>query len=272
MNPTGGAPSRSAPAESDDGLTFVLPRDDWSGLAQASGRLAVPLDADATAKFALYRDLLLERNAQFNLTAIRDPDEVERRLFLDAIAMTPVLDGIATLDDRTEGSRLRLVDVGAGAGFPGLPLKIARPMLDVTLIDATGKKVAFINEVIDRLELEGARAVQGRAEDLGQEPAYREQFDIATARAVASLPVLLEYVIPLLCVGGTALLPKGLQIAEELRVGRRAAALLGAEIVSASELPVETTRLVVVRKTAPTSVEYPRRPGIPSREPLGERF
>jgi 16S rRNA (guanine527-N7)-methyltransferase len=113
---------------------------------------------------------------------------------------------------------------------------------------------------------------RARAEDLGQEPAYREQFDIATARAVASLPVLLEYVIPLLGVGGTALLPKGLQIAEELRVGRRAAALLGAEIVSASELPVETTRLVVVRKTAPTPVEYPRRTGIPSREPLGERF
>ncbi|HLL49071.1 MAG TPA: RsmG family class I SAM-dependent methyltransferase, partial [Thermomicrobiales bacterium] len=114
MNPIGGTPSRSAPAETDDGLTFVLPRDDWSGLAQASGRLAVPLDADATAKFALYRDLLLERNAQFNLTAIRDPDEVERRLFLDAIAMTPVLDRIAEGDARSRGSRIRLVDVGAG--------------------------------------------------------------------------------------------------------------------------------------------------------------
>jgi 16S rRNA (guanine527-N7)-methyltransferase len=151
-------------------------------------------------------------------------------------------------------------------------LKIARPTLEVTLIDATGKKVSFLNEVIDRLELEGARAVQGRAEDLGQEPAYRAKFNVATARAVASLPVLLEYVVPFLSVGGTALLPKGLQIAEELRTGRRAAARLRAEIVSASELPVETTRLVVVRKTAPTPATYPRRTGIPSREPLGERF
>ena len=220
MNPISGAPSRSAAAETDDGLTIVLPRDDWSGLAQASGRLGVSLDADAAAKFALYRNLLLERSAQFNLTAIRDPDEVERRLFLDAIAMAPVLDGIAKGDSGPHGGRIRLVDVGAGAGFPGLPLKIAQPTLDVTLIDATGKKVAFINEVIDCLELEGARAVHGRAEDLGQKPAYRAQFNVATARAVASLPVLLEYVIPFLCVGGTALLPKGLQIAEELGAGK----------------------------------------------------
>ena len=272
MNPISGTPSLSAEAGNDDALTFLVPRNDWSGLANASGRLGVLLDAGASAHFAQYRDLLLERRAQFNLTAIRDPDEVERRLFLDAIAMVPVLDRVTEAHATQQGSRTRLVDVGAGAGFPGLPLKIARPTLDVTLIDATAKKVAFINEVIDRLGLEAARAVQGRAEELGQEMAYRAQFDIATGRAVAPLPVLLEYVIPFLSVGGTALLPKGLQIAEELRAGRRAAKLLGAEIISASELPVDTTRLVVVRKTAPTPAAYPRRTGIPSRDPHGERF
>jgi 16S rRNA (guanine527-N7)-methyltransferase len=150
-------------------------------------------------------------------------------------------------------------------------LKIVHPTLDVTLIDATAKKVAFINEVIDHLGLDAARAVQGRAEDLGQDTSYRAQFNVATARAVAPLPVLLEYVIPFLQVGGTALLPKGLQIAEELRKGSRTAAILGAKIVSASELPGNTTRLIVVRKFAPTSPAYPRRVGIPSRDPLGER-
>ena len=261
----------TVPVGMDDTATFPPSGNEWPGLAHAAGQLGVALDTDAAARFALYRNLLLERSAQFNLTAIRDPDEVERRLFLDAIAMAPSLDRVIAADGHGHGSRVRLVDVGAGAGFPGLPLKIMRPTIDVTLIDATAKKVAFINEVIDQLGLDAARAVQGRAEDLGQETSYRTQFDVATARAVAPLPVLLEYVIPFLQVGGTALLPKGLQITEELRVGRRTAALLGSEIVSASELPGETTRLVVVRKIAPTPAHYPRRTGIPSRDPLGER-
>jgi 16S rRNA (guanine527-N7)-methyltransferase len=222
-------------------------------------------------RFARYRALLLERSTQFNLTAIRDPAEIERRLFLDTIAMVPELDRLTgTPGDRTDRA-VRLVDIGAGAGFPGLALKIVRPTLDVTLIDATAKKVAFVNEVIAALELERVRAVQGRAEALGQDNHYRSRFDVATARAVASLPVLLEYVVPFLNVGGTALLPKGLEITEELRRGRRAAAILGAEIVSAGELSFSKTRLVVVRKIASTAAAYPRRVGIPSRDPLGER-
>ena len=259
------------PIGMDDATIFPPSSNEWPGLTHAAGLLGVPLDTDATERFARYRDLLLERSTQFNLTAIRDPDEVERRLFLDAIAMAPALDRVIESDACERGSRVRLVDVGAGAGFPGLPLKIVRPTLDVTLIDATAKKVAFINEVIDHLGLDAARAVQGRAEDLGQETSYRAQFNVASARAVAPLPVLLEYVIPFLRVGGTALLPKGLQIAEELHAGGRAAAVLGAEIVSASELPGGTTRLVVARKTALTPAAYPRRTGIPSRDPLGER-
>jgi len=271
VNPTGGASSLSAKAGTDAVTTLFPPRDDWSGLTNASGRLGVPLDAHALARFARYRALLLEQSTQFNLTAIRDPEEIERRLFLDAIAMVPELDGLAgTPCDRTDQA-VRMVDVGAGAGFPGLALKIVRPALDVTLIDATAKKVAFVNEVIAALELEGVRAVQGRAEELGQDTRYRSRFDVATARAVASLPVLLEYVVPFLTIGGTALLPKGLEITEELRQGRRAAAILGAEIVSARELAFIRTRLVVARKISPTATPYPRRVGSPSREPLGER-
>ncbi len=271
MNPTGGTSSLSAKAGTDAVTTLLPPRNDWSGLAGASGQLGVSLDADALTRFARYRDLLLERSAQFNLTAIREPEVIEQRLFLDAIAMIPELDRLMESGGHRAGRAPRLIDVGAGAGFPGLALKIVRPHLDVTLVDAKAKKVAFVNEVITALGLNHVRAVQGRAEELGQDSAYRARFDIATARAVASLPVLLEYVAPFLIVGGTALLPKGLEIAEELRRGRRAAAAFGAEIVSAEVLAVGTTRLVVVRKIAPTAALYPRRVGIPSRDPLGER-
>ncbi len=270
MNPISGASSLSAATENDAADTLFPPRVDWSGLADASGRLGVSLDADALARFAHYRNLLLERSAQFNLTAIRNPEEIERRLFLDAIAMVQELDRLTGPSrDRTDRA-LRLVDVGAGAGFPGLALKIVRPDLDVTLVDATAKKVAFLNEVIAALQLGSVRAVQGRAEELGRDNAYRARFDVATARAVAPLPVLMEYVVPFLSVGGTALLPKGLEIAEELRRGRRAAAILGAEIISAA-LMFGATRLVMARKNSATPAAYPRRVGIPSRDPLGER-
>ena len=266
MNQTHGA--LPFPLSAGSAVAIDPPRNatNWPGLAIAAGRLSIALDAEALGRFARYRDLLLERNAQFNLTAIRDPEEVERKLFLDALAILPTLDSAISpgVDDR-----IRLVDIGAGAGFPGLPLKIARPDLDLTLIDATAKKTAFLSEVIGDLNLRDARAVHGRAEDLGHDRAYRECFDVAAARAVAGLPALLEYVVPFLRVGGTALLAKGLQIDEELRDGRRAVGMLGAEIVSADRLPLDGTRLVVAAKTRPTPANYPRRTGIPSRSPLG---
>lgn len=239
----------------------------WPGLAIAAGRLGIALDDEALARFARYREVLLERNAQFNLTAIRDREGIECKLFLNALAIVPALDAVKSLHAH---HRTRLVDVGAGAGFPGLPLQIARPDLDLTLVDATAKKTVFLNEVIADLGLDHARAIHGRAEDLGQDRGYRERFDVATARAVASLPVLLEYVVPFLRVGGTALLPKGLQIDEELRHGRRAAMMLGAEIVSADRLPIDGTRLVIATKAEPTPADYPRRTGLPSRSPLGK--
>jgi 16S rRNA (guanine527-N7)-methyltransferase len=269
VNLLSGAPSLPAlagPAAATDLFDLHLP---WPGLASASATLGVVLDDEALVRYARYRDLLLTWNDRFNLTAIREPDEVERRLFLDALAMIPTLDRIvASLAERTEKVPW-LVDVGSGAGLPGLALKIARPEIDVTLVDATAKKVSFLDAVIKELELPAVRAVHGRAEDLGQDPVYRGQFDVVTARAVASLPVLLEYVVPLLAVGGTALLPKGLAIEAELRQGRRAAAKLGARIVATDRLPDTATRLVVAAKQAPTPVQYPRRAGIPSRTPLG---
>ncbi|HEU0114243.1 MAG TPA: 16S rRNA (guanine(527)-N(7))-methyltransferase RsmG, partial [Thermomicrobiales bacterium] len=211
-----------------------------------------------------YRDLLLGWNRRFNLTAVTDPIEVERRLFLDSLRLVPTIDGLTA--GQTEP---RLIDIGSGGGFPGLALKIARPRLDVTLIDATGKKVRFLEEAIAALDLTGAQALQARAEDLGRDERFRGAFDLVTARAVAPLPVLLEYAMPLLRVGGAGLFPKGREIAAELAAGEGAAAILGARIESADLLPGGETRLVETRKRAPTPADYPRRTGLPAQAPLG---
>ncbi|MDQ2655022.1 MAG: 16S rRNA (guanine(527)-N(7))-methyltransferase RsmG [Chloroflexota bacterium] len=239
---------------------------EWPGLVAAAANLGVPLSPEMQEQLAVYLRLLSERSAQFNLTAIRDPQKMERLLFLDAVAMIPTLD---TLAMSPGGSAPRLIDVGSGAGFPGLVLKIVRPALRVTLLDATGKKVRFLDEVITATDLTGVRAVHGRAEELARNPEYREQFNLATARAVASLPVLLELTTPFLDVGGSALLPKGLDLTEELIQGKKAARLLGCRVVSSDVLPAGDTRLVIVEKETLTPGKFPRPTGIPNQAPLG---
>jgi 16S rRNA (guanine527-N7)-methyltransferase len=225
------------------------------------------LTPDQYAKVVAYRDLLLEWNQRFNLTAITDPELVERRLFLDAWQMLPAI------DEATGGEAARLIDVGTGAGFPGLALKIARPALEVTLLEATGKKVSFLRHVIDALGLTGVEALHGRAEELAHDPARRERYDLATARAVAYLPAVIELCTPFLRIGGRALFPKSSDLDQELREGRRAAKTLGVTIVSADPLPEiegeQVTRLVIVDRMERTPPRYPRRAGIPAREPLG---
>jgi 16S rRNA (guanine527-N7)-methyltransferase len=166
-----------------------------------------------------------------------------------------------------------LIDLGTGAGLPGLVLKIARPHLQVTLVDATHKKVRFVQHVIDELGLKDARTIHGRAEDLGHMMDYRQQFAIGTARAVAALPILLELLLPLLETGGSFILPKGGEIEDELSEGNRAAKSLGGRIEHAELLPgtenEPVTRVVRGVKLRSTPSRYPRRAGIPNREPLG---
>ncbi len=242
-----------------------------SSLGVLAEQAGVPLDATQLTQFETYRDLLLDRGAKVNLTAIRDRDAVERRLFLDALRMVPALGADQHLPggEGRRRRRLRLVDIGSGAGFPGLALKIARPDLQVTLIEATGKKAAFLQDVIIALGLERVEAIHARAEDVAHDPRHREAYDLATARAVAPLPALLELCVPMLRLGGRAFFPKGLEITEELTAGQRAAPLVGARVVASDLLPGGETRLVLVEKTGLTHPRYPRRAGIPAREPLG---
>lgn len=233
------------------------------------------LPANAREFLHRYRNLLLSWNNRFNLTAITEPAEVDRRLIGDALRMLPALDDAITRAraETTETIRTRLLDVGSGAGLPGLVLAIARPEIEVTLMDATGKKVGFLQHVIDDLGLQRARAIHSRAEDAARDLDLRGQFDIVTARAVAALPTLLELCIPFLRRGGYAILPKGDAIERELFEGRRAADTLGARIVSSDLLPADegdaVTRLVIATKIASTPDRYPRRSGVPNKEPLG---
>ena len=257
--------------------------------AAAAAQAGAPLTPNQLAHFAAYRDLLLTWNTRINLTAIKSPTEVEHRLFLDALRLLPTLNTLlaprsdpapstgagnpdpapSTGAVRLPPTAYRLIDIGTGAGFPGLPLKLARPDLHLTLVEATGKKATFLTRVTAELGLTGVTVLHARAEDLGHDPAHRSVYDVATARAVAALPALLELCMPLLRQGGHALFPKGTDLADELAAGRRAAPIVGARILSADPLPNSDTRLVVAAKTAPTPPRYPRRAGIPARDPLG---
>lgn len=232
--------------------------------------LGVALSGRQREQLARYRDRLLQRNTVTNLTAVRNAAGIERRLLIESLRLVPPILSLPRLD---MASRLRLVDVGTGGGIPGLVLAIAMPQAHLTLLDATGKKVAFLENVIEELELDNCVAHHGRAEEVGHDPAWRNQFDVVVARAVASLPALLELCLPLARTGGSLLLPKGADLDEELAQGERAASILGGEIRSAELLPDAgsgiDTRLVIVGKLSTTPRTYPRRAGLPARSPLG---
>ena len=241
--------------------------DDLSALLHGAVALGIALDEGQLERFARYRALLLEWNARINLTAITGPLEVATRHFLDSL--TVVLGVPAAL----RAGAPSVLDVGSGAGFPGLALAIAFPAWRVTLLEATGKKVRFLETVIADLGLTNAQALTGRAEDVARRPGYRAAYDVVTARAVAALPTLLEYCAPCARVGGWLILPKKGDLAVELAAGARAAPLLGARLLD--PLPVTVPSLddgrvlVVVQQERPCPPLYPRAAGAPVKRPLG---
>ncbi len=210
-----------------------------------------------------YERELLEWNQKFNLTAIRDSDSIRTKHFLDSFSC--VLAWKAT-------SPSQLIDVGTGAGFPGIPLKILYPHLKLTLVESVGKKAMFCQHIVSVLGLEQVEVIQARAEDLGQDTQHREKYEWAVARAVANLNVLSEYLIPLVKLGGGMLAQKGESGPAEAQSAEEAMKLLGGKLkqLIPVNLPsvAEDRYLVVVEKVAATPPRYPRKPGIPMKQPL----
>jgi 16S rRNA (guanine527-N7)-methyltransferase len=237
---------------------------EFVGLKEAVWKL---LDRDLTQKhieaFAWYSAELREWNNRFNLTAITDPEGIEVRHFLDSLTCLLAVGAF---------SGEKVIDLGTGAGFPGLPLKILCPNLHLTLVEATKKKADFCSHIVAGLKLENVSVVHARAEELGQDPGYRQSHDVAVARAVAPLPVLIEYLLPLLRVGGYAIAQKGETAHSEAQAVEGAIGILGGQVdrLIPVELPgvVETRYLIVIKKVAATPEKYPRRTGIPEKRPL----
>ena len=223
----------------------------------------VHLTGRQVVSLVAYEKELLEWNQKFNLTAIRDSESIRTKHFLDSFSC--VLAWKANPPSR-------LIDVGTGAGFPGIPLKILYPSLKLTLVESVGKKATFCQHIVRVLGLEQVEVIQARAEDLGQDAKHREKYDWALARAVANLNVLSEYLIPLVKVGGTMLAQKGESGPAEAQSAERAMKLLGGKLkqLIPVNLPgvVDDRYLILVDKISATPPKYPRKPGVAAKQPL----
>ena len=230
---------------------------------EAAAVLDLSLSPEQEAQFDQYARELAVWNQHTNLTAITDPDAVRLRHFLDSLTVIKAV-------PMTPG--LRVIDVGTGAGFPGLPLRMVCPDIQMTLLEATGKKVAFLQHLIDLFKLDHVINVNARAEDAAHDYTHRAAYDVVVARAVARLPALIEYLLPFAKVGGLCVAMKGRTAQDEAADSTNALAVLGGRIrsIETFHLPgvEEPHHLVLVEKVAPTPRDYPRKPGIPTRKPL----
>lgn len=233
-------------------------------LAARGAEAQLSFTEEQLAQFTRYYELLVETNKVMNLTAITEPEEV---------AVKHMVDSLLAYEDGMQGKTL--VDVGTGAGFPGVPLKIYCPSLRVTLVDSLGKRLRFLEQVIDELGLKGIRCEHLRAEDAGRSKKHREQYDYVTARAVARLSVLSEYCLPLAKKGGQFIALKGSRFAEEIEEGEAAVKILGGKIISAEPVKLpgldDGRAIIKIAKIKATPAQYPRQAGTPEKQPLGSR-
>ncbi len=238
-------------------------------LVVEAARAGLPLDDIALARFQKYLSLLIEWRERAGLTSIADRVEIQRRHFGESLALLAALRSASVLPP---GIAITVADIGTGAGFPGLPMHIAEPALRLTLIEAQARRCRFLEAVRDALGLPDVRIIQARAEDAGRKPELRASFDVVVARALASLPVLVEYALPLLREGGVLATPKGSRVEEEQQAAEAAIAALGG--VMGPSVPLSLPpgaapqQVVLVRRVAPLDERFPRRPGIPTKRPL----
>lgn len=231
-------------------------------LFDGASKLNITLNDEQIDQYMTYMDMLIQTNKSLNLTAITEPDEVITKHFLDSITACRFIPQGASV-----------IDVGCGAGFPGLPVKIARDDISLTLLDSLAKRLSFIENVLAANGTKNALCVHARAEDGARDKAHREKYDVALSRAVANMAVLCEYCLPYVKVGGTFLALKGPAAPEELQTAEKAIKALGGEIALVSEAQVPFTdllhKIVVIKKVRPCPKEYPRKAGTPSKKPIG---
>ena len=219
------------------------------------------IDDVSAKKFVIYMELLREWNERMNLTAITDEEGILVKHFFDSCSISDFV-----------GNNSKIIDVGTGAGFPGLPLKIVNDSLNLTLVDSLNKRINFLNEVKNRLGLKDVETVHGRAEDVGIDNKYREKYDFAVSRAVAELRILVEYLLPLVKVGGKVIAMKGPNVDEEVENSKKAIKLLGGEIEKIESFKLGDTdnerTVIIIKKIKNTELKYPRKAGIPKKSPL----
>lgn len=224
-------------------------------------KLEVNIDYEQAEKFYLYTNMLLEWNEKINLTAITDLDEIIQKHFIDSLTINKYIEENASI-----------IDVGTGAGFPGIPVKIVRDDINVTLLDALNKRLNFLKEVIKQSKLTNIKTIHARAEEAGKNKNLRESFDIATSRAVAPLNVLVEYLLPLVKIGGKCICMKGSNAKEEIENSRKAISILGGKIAEIQELELPNSdmkrTIIVIKKEKNTPAKYPRKAGTPSKTPI----
>lgn len=228
-------------------------------LKNKAKQINIVLEEKQIENFYNYMNLLLEWNEKMNLTAITEPNEVILKHFIDSLT-------IANLIEKDQ----KVIDVGTGAGFPGIPLSIVKEE-NITLLDSLNKRITFLEEVINKLELKNIKAIHARVEEFAKNKKERESYDIATSRAVAPLNVLLEYLLPLVKIGGKCICMKGSNT-EEIEKAKNALKILGGEIEKIEKITLPESdierNIIIVKKVKETPSKYPRKPGTPSKEPI----
>ena len=228
--------------------------------------LGISLDSIAKDRFVKFYEMLVEKNKVMNLTAITEFEEVIVKHFIDSLAIVKVIPA------ETFNSDIKIIDIGTGAGFPGIPLKIAFPEINITLLDSLNKRINFLKEVCEELKLDNVEFIHGRSEDFGKNPQYREQYNVCVSRAVANLATLSEFCIPFVEVGGCFVSYKAGDCGEEVKQSEKAVDKMGGKIMSNIEYVVPTSDLnrvlLKIKKEKATPKAYPRKAGTPAKEPI----
>jgi 16S rRNA (guanine527-N7)-methyltransferase len=236
-------------------------------LIEGAGKLGIKLSSRQVKQFELYYWELIEWNKRINLTAITDYSSVQVKHFLDSLTVT-----LALSEEEVAGQDFNIIDIGTGAGFPGVPLKIVFPQPRLVLIEPTTKKTAFLHHIVRKLELENVEVLNSRAEEAAHLPLYREQFTLVLSRAVALLPTLVELTLPFCRIGGRFIAQKKGEIDQEVNRAEKAIAVLGGKLDQIKKIELnefdDARHLVIIDKICPTPGKYPRRSGLPKRRPI----